>query len=89
MIKFPGKLIYGGTSHCALKYASMKKHPVSDQDLVAMFPTKFSEKWYARRAMNVLVKHGYAKRKEDKIQITMLGDRYLASLAKHYVGEFK
>lgn len=89
MMKFPVNLHYGGTSHCTLKYAGMKNRPVSDEDLVRMFPHKFSGKWYARRAMETLTKYGYAETVGDKIQITKLGVLYLSKVAKQYVGEFK
>jgi ribosomal protein S19E (S16A) len=67
----------------------MKKRAVSTDDLLSMFPNKFSERYYARRAMDMLSKYGYVKALDDKVQITPLGDAYLSKIAKHYVGEFK
>lgn len=89
MIKFPVNLKYGSSTHCTLKYANMKGRPITEDDLMGMFPNKFVEKWYARRAMETLAKHGYAKQVDDTIQITRLGEMYLAKVAKQYVGEFK
>lgn len=89
MMKFPVNLKYGSSTHCTLKYASMKQHAISEDDLVAMFPKKFTDKWYARRAMETLAKHGYVKSLNGAVQITPLGDAYLGNIARRYIGEFK
>lgn len=89
MMKFPVKLQYGGSTHCTLRYLKMKKSAVSAEDLMVMFPTKFYQRYIARRAMSTLSKYGYAKELGDSIEITPLGTQYLSSVAKQYVGEFK
>jgi hypothetical protein len=89
MIKFPVNLHYGASTHCTLKYANMKGCPITEDDLLAMFPNRFSDRYYARRAMESLAKCGYAKQIGNTIQITGLGQMYLAKVAKQYVGEMK
>ncbi len=89
MIKFPANLHYGASTHCTLKYANMKGCPITEDNLLSMFPNKFSDRYNARRAMETLAKYGYAKQIGNTIQITRLGEMYLAKVAKQYVGEFK
>lgn len=80
------RIKYGGASHCALKYARMKKKPIGVQDLMDCFPTRFSKPSRVLETMQILTKYRFVKPVKDKWQITIVGENYLRGVAQTYKG---
>lgn len=81
---------YGGPSHIALKYASMKgANGFTTENLMKVFPHKFSQWGNAIDSLSVLQKQGFVYERKGTWRITDFGVTFLRANAKQYVGEFK
>jgi len=83
------RILNGGSTHCALKYAVMKNKPVTAEDVYAMFPNKFRSISRTKEAMTMLEKYQLVKSVPTGWVITPMGNDYLQSTAKSYKGDMK
>jgi hypothetical protein len=64
----------------------MKNRPVSMEDLMGCFPTRFEKPSRVKDTMSVLLRCGFVKAVKDKWQITPRGAEYLRGVAQTYRG---
>lgn len=83
------RILNGGSTHCALKYAVMKNKPVTAEDVYAMFPNKFRSISRTKESMAMLEKYNLIKKVPTGWVITKMGTGYLQSTAKTYKGDMK
>lgn len=83
------RILNGGSTHCALKYAVMKNKPVTAEDVYAMFPHKFRSISRTKESMSILEKYQLVKGVPTGWVITPMGSEYLKSTAKTYKGDMK
>lgn len=83
------RILNGGSTHCALKYAVMKNKPVTAEDVYSMFPHKFKSIFCTKESMVMLEKYNLVKKEPTGWTITQIGYDYLISTAKSYKGAMK
>lgn len=90
MTKLKGtSMEYGGPSHTALKYATMKRSTgFSVENLLEVFPKKFSKPSKAVGALLSLERHGFVYLRGNTWKITSIGVTFLRANAQKFVGEF-
>jgi len=86
MIK-PPRLTYGGSAHCALRYATMKKQSVTADEILAMFPHKFRSLSRVKEVMVMLEKYRLLTPTPTGWKINYFGHEYLRVTAKGYRGD--
>jgi len=80
------RILNGGSTHCALKYAVMKNKPVTAEDVYRMFPHKFRSITRTKESMAMLEKYQLVESVPTGWVITPMGSEYLQSTAKSYKG---
>ena len=83
------RILNGGSTHCALKYAVMKNKPITAEDVYTMFPNKFRSISRTKESMAMLAKYSLVKKVSTGWVITRMGSEYLQSTAKAYKGDMK
>ena len=83
------RILHGGSTHCALKYAVMKNKPITAEDVYAMFPNKFRSISRTKESLTMLEKYKLVKSVSTGWCITQNGVNYLKSTAKTYKGDLK
>lgn len=78
------RIKYGGGTHCALKYAKMKKKPVGIAEIMECFPTKFDKPSRVKDTLTILSKYGFMMPIKDMWKITARGEEYLRGVAQTY-----
>ena len=81
------RIKYGGATHCALKYAKMKRNPVGVTEIMECFPTKFDKPSRVKETMTILSKYGFMMPIRDMWKITAHGEEYLRGVAQTFKGQ--
>lgn len=80
-------LKYAGATHVALRYFQMKRGtPVTSDDVLKMFPNKFSKPSRVKETLEILHKNRLISTQDDGWVITPNGSEYLRATAGAYRG---